>query len=110
MGDEQIKSRYRPLAVPEFRSTIPPHLLAKLEDQERYLVETLSKFELQNHWLVVAAVEANAAIIELDGRQTRVELWKERLTSKWALIIGLLVLVAPVVLKALADRFLGKKP
>ena len=109
MADDQLKSRYRTLAVPEFKSTIPSHLLGKLEEQERYLVETLSKMEQQSHWLVVAAVEANVAITELDGRQSRVELWKERLTSKWALIIAIVALVAPVALKAVFDHYL-KKP
>ena len=110
MGDEQCKSRYRTLAVPEFKSAIPAHLLGKLAEQERYLIEALSKMEQQNTWLMGAAIEANTAIIELDGRQNRVEVWRDRITSKWALILGSLVIVAPVVLKALFDYYLsGKK-
>ena len=56
MADKDQKSRYTPLEVPEFNSTIPPHLLGKLTEQERYLVETLSKMEQQNTWLINSVV------------------------------------------------------
>lgn len=104
MSDDSIKSRYEALAVPEFKSVIPAHLLGKLTEQERYLVETLSKMEQQNTWLIIAAVKSNSAIIDLDTRQAKVELWKERISSKWALVIGALVIIAPVILKALLDH------
>lgn len=110
MGDDPIKSRYETLAVPEFKSVIPPHLLGKLTDSDRYLVETLSRMEQQNTWLIVAAVKANTAVIDLDTRQTKVELWKERLTSKWALAIGAAIIAAPAVLKAAIDRLWVVKP
>jgi hypothetical protein len=103
MPDE--KSRYELLKVPEFKSAIPPHLLGKLTDQERYLVETLSKMEQQTVWLVDAAVKANGAVVDIDIRQSKVELWKERLTSKWALILGIVVITVPVVLEALIAHF-----
>lgn len=104
MGDDQIKSRYEALAVPEFKSVIPAHLLGKLTDSDRYLVETLSRMEQQNSWLIVAAVKANTAVIDLDTRQSKVELWKERLTSKWALLIAAGLIIAPVILKAILDH------
>jgi len=103
MPDE--KSRYELLKVPEFKSAIPQHLLGKLTDQERYLVETLSKMEQQTSWLVDAAIKSNGANVELDLRQSRVELWKERVTSKWALGIGAVVMIVPVVLGSLISHF-----
>lgn len=109
MSDEQLKSRYRALVSHEFKSMIPPHLLGKLGEQERYIVESLSKLEQQNTWLMVAAVEANAAIMELDTRQTKVEIWKDRLTSKWAMVLGACVLLAPVLFKAAIEYLIGKK-
>ena len=110
MADDQIKSRYEPLAVPEFKSAIPPHLLGKLTEQERYLVETLSKMEQQNSWQIVACVKANTAIIDLDTRQSKVELWKERLMSKWSLLVIAGALIVPMIVKALFDHYvLGKK-
>ena len=110
MADDSIKSKYETLTVPEFKSVIPGHLLGKLSDQERYLVETLSKMEQQNSWLIVAAVKSNAATIDLDTRQARVEIWKERLSSKWALIFGALALLIPVILKAIIDHYWKKGP
>jgi hypothetical protein len=110
MADDQIKSRYEPLTVPEFKSVIPAHLLGKLTEQERYLVETLSKMEQQNSWLILASVKANTAIIDLDTRQTRSEVWKDRLMSKWSLLAVAGALIVPMVVKALFDHYvLGKK-
>lgn len=110
MGDDQLKSKYDLLAVPEFKSSIPAHLLGKLTDQERYLVETLSKMEQQNAWLIVAAVKASLAVVDLDTRQARQETWKERLTSKWSLLAVLGALVLPMLVKALFDHYaFGKK-
>ena len=108
MADD-IKSKYELLVVPDFKSAIPPHLLGKLTDQERYLVETLSKMEQQNTWLIVAAVKASNAAIDLDIRQTKVEQWKDRLTSKWSLLAALGLVVLPVILQKLADYFWTKK-
>lgn len=109
MAGDTFKSRYRALHVPEFKSTIPSHLLGKLGEQERYIVETLSKMEQQNTWIVLSVVETNSSVIELDERQAKVETWKERITSKWALLLGIAVLVAPVILKTVFDLYV-KRP
>ncbi len=109
MADEAYKPRYRTLKVPDFKSSIPAHLLGKLGDQERYIVETLSKMEQQNQWIMLATMETNLAVIELDERTGKVESWKDRITSKWALVLGLVMLVVPVLLKALIDHY-WKKP
>ena len=106
---EDQKSRYETTSVPDFKSAIPQHLLGKLTEQERYLVETLSKMEQQNAWLIVSAVKSNSAIVDLDVRQSRVELWKERLTSKWALVIGFALIIGPMLLQTLIS-FIFKKP
>ncbi len=105
MTDEVFRSRYRALHVPEFKSTIPPHLLGKLGDQERYIVETLSRMEQQNSWIVLATVESNAAVMELDERELKVETWRERITSKWAVFLAILVVLAPVILKSVLDHY-----
>lgn len=109
MADDQIKSKYEPLSVPEFKSAIPAHLLGKLTDQERYLVETLSKMEQQSAWLIVACVRAGTAIIDLDTRQTRLEGWKDRIMSKWSLLMLAGALLIPMIVKAMFDHYVFGK-
>ncbi len=67
MSDDP-KSKINQLRVPDFKSTIPDHFVSKLNDQERYLVQTLSKMEQENAWLIVGMVETNAHAIDLDVR------------------------------------------
>jgi hypothetical protein len=100
------KSRYKEVKVPEFKSTIPQHMLAKLPEEDRYLVEMVSRMEQQNVWLTEQAVTDNQDKIEIDQRLTRVENWKQALTSRWAILVYIASLVLPVILKSLADRFL----
>jgi len=109
MADE-IKSRYEALTVPEFKSAIPTHLLGKLSEQERYLVETLSKMEQQNTWLITAVVKGSAAVVDLDIRQTKTEQWKDRLTSKWSLVAAAFALMAPIVLTKVVEHIWKKGP
>jgi hypothetical protein len=100
------KSRYKDLKVPEFKSTIPPHMLAKLPEEDRYLVEMVSRMEQQNVWLTEQVVSDNQDKIEMDLRISRVEGWKQTLTSRWAILAYIASLALPVILKSLADRFL----
>jgi hypothetical protein len=106
MVDEITESRYKLLVVPEFKSTIPQPLLGKLSEQEKYLVETLSKMEQQNAWLITAVVEGNRINLEIDRRLVRLERWQSIFSGKWAVLVGIVILVGPVVLKTLVDLFL----
>lgn len=107
MAELDHESRYTPLEVPEFKSTIPAHLLGKLTEQERYLVETLSKMEQQNTWLIKAVVEGNRANIEEDKRLLKVERWKQNITSKWAIIAGLFLILFPLFARELISKWLN---
>lgn len=104
--NENSESRYKTLTVPEFKSTIPPHVLAKLPESERYLVEMVSKMEQRDAWLIGAATSGNDAYMSLDVRVSRVEKLIERLTNKWSVIVYLVVMALPVVLKVLIGRWL----
>lgn len=105
MSDDP-KSKFSVLRVPEFKSMIPEHFLAKLSEQERYLVQTLSKMEQENVWLVGMMSVTNDAVMDIDVRLQKVEQWKERLTSKWTLLLGAAALTFPVLLKAIFDHLL----
>lgn len=102
--DQESQSRYKPIEIPEFKSAIPPHLLAKLPEADRYMVEMVSKMEQQNAWLVTAIKDENEAKIELDLRMAKFEKWKTMLCNKWSLIAAVLLIVAPVLVKAWIER------
>jgi hypothetical protein len=106
MADEKPESRYRPLEVGEFKSTIPAHVLAKLPESERYLVEMVSKMEERDKWLIGAARGANQANIELDLRVQKQEKIMDKILSKWAILAYLLAAALPVLLKVLFEQML----
>jgi len=131
---EHPKGRYVQLEVPEFKSTIPNHLLGKLSDSERFMVETMSKLENQSDFLVKAALESNRENLDIDSRLSVLEGWKEKqgtgepimvdvvakvqklwdwhqmFSGKWAVIWTLALIVIPIVLKLLIDLATKKGP
>jgi hypothetical protein len=106
--NEKTDSRYKALVVPEFKSTIPPHVLARLPESERYLVEMVSKVEQRDAFLINAATGGQEAAIALDIRVTKVEKFIERLTHKWSVIAYIGLLSMPVIVKILVERWLSK--
>jgi hypothetical protein len=106
MADDKQESRYKPLEVGEFKSTIPAHVLAKLPESERYLVEMVSKMEERDKWLIGAARSGNQANIELDIRVTKQEKIMDKILSKWAIVAYILAVAFPVVLKLLIEHWL----
>lgn len=100
MGDKsEQKSRYPKLEKPEFKSTIPAHLVNKLSDQEKWIIESLSRMESVYEWLVKAALDGNRADIETDLRMQEMEDWKSVISSKWAVIGGFLLLCLPILIE-----------
>lgn len=128
------KSREAKLEIPEFKSTIPGHLLGKLSDSERYIIETLSKIENQSDWLVKLAVADNTDLILLldkasgtddridkinktvDGvdklteRVTTLWDWHQMLSGKWTVLWALMLIIIPVFLKYALDLVTKKGP
>ena len=120
--------------MPEFKSTIPAHLLGKLSDSERFMVETMSKLENQSDFLVKAVTENNRENLDIDSRVTVLEGWKEKMgtgepqvadmvvkvnklwdwhqmfSGKWAVIWAMALIVIPIVLKLLIDLAIKKGP
>jgi hypothetical protein len=108
MADDRQESRYKPLEVGEFKATIPAHVLAKLPESERYLVEMVSKMEERDKWLIGAAKGANEANIELDVRVTRQEKIMGNILSKWAIVGYLIAIALPVLLRVFIEKVLLK--
>jgi len=99
-------SKFKALVLPEAKSKIPAHLLAVLDEQERYMVESMSKMEARNEWLDTAAVDNRQAIIDLDERMDKVEKWRAVLMSKWSVIIAVGVVFLPVLVKVLIEKWI----
>jgi hypothetical protein len=121
------KHRYETIALREFKSTIPPHLIAHLPEDERFIVNTVSKLDSQYAWMMENVVRHNGAALDLDERVTALEGratsstsrldamaeqtdkvnklwdWKQFFSGKWAVIAGLALIAVSVALKFLLD-------
>lgn len=121
------KHHYDTVVLREFRSSIPPHLLTNLPDDERFMVETMSKLENQYGWLAEGMVRGNSATLDLDERVTVLEKaqkdttvrlavmerqedrvnklwdWKQFFSGKWAILGAAALVLVPLLLKFLLD-------
>lgn len=121
------KHRYEPIAPREFKSTIPAHLLANLPEDERFMVETMSKLEGQFNWLADWASKNNASVLDLDERTVLLEEerkhclellnantalkdrvdklwdWKQYFSGKWAVLAAAALIVIPLLAKFAFD-------
>lgn len=119
--------RYEVIVMKEFKSTIPAHLLANLPEDERFMVETMSKLENQYAWLAEGVVKTNGVVLDLDERLARMESgqvqcaqrlgamegqtdkvnklwdWKQFFSGKWAVLAAIAIVVIPLLLKFLLD-------
>ena len=77
--NEPPKIQAAPLEVPEFKSTIPSHLLEKLSDSERYMIETMSKLENQSDYLIRIVVQGSRERLTMEARIAAIEDCKQRL-------------------------------
>lgn len=111
---EETKSRYPKLELPVFESKIPPHLVNKMSDQEKWLVETISKLDQKTDWLLQKMVETSGHVVEIDIRTAKIEDWKTIFSGKWALIgaicFMLLTAVTSAGARALFDHFAMRIP
>lgn len=106
-SDDKYQSRYELLEKPDFKPTIPPHMLAKLSESEKYIVSAISVSEQQYAWLVEHALATNRNLIEMDSWRQSMERWKTIITSKWAVLAIIGGMVAPAVLFALMEWLFG---
>ena len=113
MADD-TKSRYPKLELPKFESKIPMHLVNKMSDQEKWLVETISKLDQKTDWLLQKTVDTNEHVLADDVRLTKVEEWKSLFSGKWAVIAGIAFMATTAVASALArgviEHFSTKGP
>lgn len=118
---KSFESQYPKLERPNFTSSIPAHLLGKLTDAERFYIETLSKTEQQNEFLINAALENNRVNRDIDRRMQKqesiiderlkiVEGWQKMVTNKWSVVLAFILWISPLVAKIAWDKFNANKP
>lgn len=128
MSDErEPDSVYQKLVPPELHSSIPTFMFGldpKMSDGMKHILTSLDVVQKQNEWIIAAVVDCNRAIRELDihSRQSRAELetrletaeqWQRMVTSKWAVVVAILIMFAPLVAKTVYDsvfQSVGHKP
>lgn len=127
MPPAREKRHYEEIVPREFRSTIPPHLISHLPDDERFIVETVSRLENQFQWMQENVVRNSKATLDLDERVTALESgvvatttrlvvmegqadrvnklwdWKQFFSGKWAILAGAGLLIAGALVKFLLD-------
>lgn len=91
--------RYQELKRPEFKSSIPEHLVNKLSDQEKYIIMSLSKMESEREWVINSVLDLNRSLIETDLRTQELQDWQSMVSSKWAVVGGFLLLCLPILVE-----------
>jgi hypothetical protein len=71
--DVAPESTYPSLERPEFRSQIPPHLLADASDAEKHIVEQLSILTQFAQWSTTAHISTMESVRKTNGRLIRAE-------------------------------------
>lgn len=67
------ESTYPALERPEFKSQIPPHLLAEASDADKHIMGELSKLGQFSHWSVDAHISTMESVRKTNGRLIRAE-------------------------------------
>jgi len=102
------KSPIDPLDPPEFKGTIPEHMLSKMKEGDAYLFNRVSEMEEREKWLVQSTQENRRHLINIDSMARSVYRWRQTLTSRWGVIVGAVVLILPVIIKTLLEIWLKK--
>lgn len=105
------ESSYPPLERPVFTSQIPPYLLEKASESDRYILAQLSILTQFIPWSVEAHLETNSLVRKTNGRLLRAEGditdiqearaaqrsgWKAILKS-WSLVVGVIGFIASLI-------------
>lgn len=84
------ESNYPQLELPDFESTIPPHLLEGVSKETQFVMENLNIQTQYIKWLCQSAMDTNMQVRKTNGRLKKVEGWKEKISSFW--IVGAAIL------------------
>ena len=83
-------SDYPELAIPVFEAKIPDHLLKDVPEDMKYIIQQSSLQSQSLEWLCRAMQDTNQQVRKTNGRLKVVEEWKEKVSSSWTLLVGIL--------------------
>ena len=101
------ESNYPQLELPDFESTIPPHLLEGVSKETQFVMENLNIQTQYIKWLCQSAIDTNLQVRKTNGRLKKVENWKDKISSLWVVgaavitFAGTMTLLAAKVYKAI---------
>lgn len=91
--DIEKDSDYPALNIPNFEAKIPEHLMNDLSDDIKFMLQQSSIQSQSLEWLCKATLDTNVQVRKTNGRLKSVEGWKERLSSSWTILAGILIVV-----------------
>lgn len=94
------ESTYPQLELPEFESTIPPHLLLNVPKETQFVMENINIQTQYIKWLCQSAVDTNHQVRKTNGRLKKVETWKDKISSIWVTGAAILTFGGTIILLA----------
>jgi hypothetical protein len=114
LHDQDIhNSNYPALELPEFESSIPEHLLEGVSKDTKFIMENINIQTQYIKWLCEAAIDTNEQVRKTNGRLTKVENWKNKLTNGWTItaaiitVGGSFILIGAKIIKVLSGESLS---
>lgn len=103
--DDEEDSTLEEVIVPEFKSNLPGFLADSLDARDKHVLEALSIIAQKQDFLVTIIIRQNRVIRKVEARTNRYEKLKLMLTSKWGIIVTVIMFIAPVFLTKLVHTY-----
>ena len=93
----------------ELTSSIPPQLMSKLTEEQRYLFETVSRIMVQNEWLARNQIRHNESLRAVIKKMTIQETWRVVFMNKWGLVTWLATIILTIFVAEVGKRVFDSK-
>lgn len=98
MSDSDIipDSTYPKIELPTITSDIPPHLLAGVTPESKYILEQLSELGQYMKWSAPLLIQINDNGRKTNGRVISLESWRSMFKSWWGLTLAAFAIIGGV--------------
>lgn len=93
------------LTLPEFKSKLPGYLADAVVARDRHMLETLDIVAQKIDFVLVVLSHHNKVLRKVEKRTNRYEKLKLMLTSKWGIIAYIVMLVLPLIMTKLVQKY-----
>lgn len=94
------------IAPPERFVDIPDHLVAGMNKRDRQIIEAMHRMAQQIDWLCTNLVAVNSHARRLEKGYIKMRNWRRFIMSKWSLALYIVMLVAPLIISKLVEKWL----